>query len=76
MSILDLTEFKFALIVKQAFTSPLAAVPNAGILAPFSRLLWAFPQEYFGNITLDLPRLHEKLGTTILIPRCHALDLC
>ncbi|KKY15894.1 putative benzoate 4-monooxygenase cytochrome p450 [Phaeomoniella chlamydospora] len=65
MSILDLTEFKFALIVKQAFTSPLAAVPNAGILAPFSRLLWAFPQEYFGNITLDLPRLHEKLGPLI-----------
>ncbi|KKY15408.1 putative benzoate 4-monooxygenase cytochrome p450 [Diplodia seriata] len=47
--------------IKRKYLSPLRAVPNASPLAPFSRLLWAFPQEHSGNITLALPRLHEKL---------------
>ncbi|KAK0609856.1 Cytochrome P450 monooxygenase yanH, partial [Lasiodiplodia hormozganensis] len=53
--------------IKRAYLSPLRAVPNASVLAPFSRLLWAFPQEHFGNITLALPRLHEKLGPLVRI---------
>jgi len=44
------------------FVSPLSSIPNAGILAPISRLLWAFPLEYRGLITLDLPLLHETHG--------------
>ncbi|KAL1614701.1 hypothetical protein SLS54_009574 [Diplodia seriata] len=61
----------FALLIlkgiKRKYLSPLRAVPNASPLAPFSRLLWAFPQEHSGNITLALPRLHEKLGPLVRI---------
>ncbi|OJD38796.1 cytochrome p450 [Diplodia corticola] len=53
--------------IKRKYLSSLRAVPNASVLAPFSRLLWAFPQEHFGNITLALPRLHEKLGPLVRI---------
>ncbi|OBU01046.1 hypothetical protein VE01_00916 [Pseudogymnoascus verrucosus] len=49
------------------FISPLSLIPNAGILAPVSRLLWAFPSEHRGRITLDLPRLHEKYGPLVRI---------
>ncbi|PYH44754.1 cytochrome P450 [Aspergillus saccharolyticus JOP 1030-1] len=49
------------------FLSPLASLPNAGILAPVSRLLWEFPAEYRGRITLDLPKLHRALGPLIRI---------
>lgn len=56
-------------IIKQAYLSPLAAVPNAGRLAPLSRLLWAFPQEYSGEVTLELPRLHAKSGKGT-VPLC------
>lgn len=41
---------------------PISSVSNAGVLAPFSRLLWALPSEFRGRITLDLPRLHELHG--------------
>ncbi|CZR56111.1 uncharacterized protein PAC_05999 [Phialocephala subalpina] len=43
----------------------LSEIPNASILAPISRLLWALPSECRGRITLDLPRLHEQLGPLI-----------
>ncbi|PYI12985.1 benzoate 4-monooxygenase cytochrome p450 [Aspergillus violaceofuscus CBS 115571] len=49
------------------FLSPLASIPNAGILAPVSRLLWEFPTEYQGKITLELPKLHQKLGPLVRI---------
>ena len=42
--------------------SPLASIPNAGILAPVSRLLWEFPTDFRGKLTLELPELHKKLG--------------
>ncbi|KAF5684623.1 cytochrome P450 monooxygenase [Fusarium denticulatum] len=56
--------------VISVYTSPLSKIPNAGFGAAFSRLAWAFPQEYNGTITLSLPKLHERLadfsfGTTI-----------
>lgn len=41
---------------------PLSPIPNASLLSPISRLLWALPSECHGRITLDLPRLHEQLG--------------
>ncbi|KAH6667890.1 benzoate 4-monooxygenase cytochrome p450 [Halenospora varia] len=47
--------------------SPLSSIPNAGFLAPVSRLLWAFPFEHRGRITIDLPLLHEKHGPLIRI---------
>ncbi|CAK7231579.1 hypothetical protein SBRCBS47491_007981 [Sporothrix bragantina] len=49
------------------YTHPLARVPSAGFLAPVSRLAWAFPHEYRGTITLDLPRLHAHLGPLVRI---------
>lgn len=68
-SILNLTRAQIYRAVRQAYSSSLSAIPNAGILAPLSRLLWAFPQEFSGNITLELPRLHAKYGITVLHPR-------
>ncbi|KAH8594050.1 benzoate 4-monooxygenase cytochrome p450 [Bisporella sp. PMI_857] len=47
--------------------SPLSSIPNAGPLAPISRLLWAFPTEHRGRITLDLPPLHETHGPLLRI---------
>ncbi|PMD40842.1 benzoate 4-monooxygenase cytochrome p450 [Hyaloscypha variabilis F] len=49
------------------FAHPLSSVPNASFLAPISRLLWALPSEYQGQITLDLPRLHEVYGPLVRI---------
>ncbi|CAK7210019.1 hypothetical protein SCUCBS95973_000651 [Sporothrix curviconia] len=49
------------------FTHPLACVPRAGLLAPVSRLAWAFPHELRGTITLDLPKLHARLGPLVRI---------
>ncbi|KAF5617290.1 cytochrome P450 monooxygenase [Fusarium tjaetaba] len=49
------------------YTSPLSKIPSAGFGATFSRLLWTFPQEYKGAITLTLPELHKKLGPLIRI---------
>ncbi|TGO68474.1 hypothetical protein BOTNAR_0024g00250 [Botryotinia narcissicola] len=56
----------FIRIVREYF-SPLSSIPNAGVGAPYSRLLWAFPTEFRGRITLDLPKLHEKLGPLVRI---------
>ncbi|RAH64627.1 benzoate 4-monooxygenase cytochrome p450 [Aspergillus aculeatinus CBS 121060] len=56
-----------AWLVYTYFLSPLASIPNAGILAPVSRLLWEFPTEYQGKITLELPKLHQKLGPLVRI---------
>ncbi|OJJ95119.1 hypothetical protein ASPACDRAFT_55439 [Aspergillus aculeatus ATCC 16872] len=56
-----------AWVIFTYFLSPLASIPNAGILAPVSRLLWEFPTEYQGKITLELPRLHRKLGPLVRI---------
>ncbi|EWZ95681.1 hypothetical protein FOCG_17047 [Fusarium oxysporum f. sp. radicis-lycopersici 26381] len=53
--------------VISVYTSPLSKIPNAGFGAAFSRLAWAFPQEYNGTITLSLPKLHESLGPLIRI---------
>ncbi|KAL5339928.1 cytochrome P450 [Aspergillus crustosus] len=49
------------------FFSPLSHIPSAGFLAPVSRLLWEFPTEYRGQITLALPGLHKKLGPLVRI---------
>ncbi|PYI27833.1 benzoate 4-monooxygenase cytochrome p450 [Aspergillus indologenus CBS 114.80] len=56
-----------AWLIYTYFLSPLASIPNAGILAPVSRLLWEFPTEYQGKITLELPKLHQKLGPLVRI---------
>lgn len=48
--------------VIRAHASPLSQVPNAGWGAGYSRLLWTFYQEFRGNITIELPKIHEKLG--------------
>nr|POE98226.1 cytochrome p450 monooxygenase yanh [Quercus suber] len=53
---------KFVQAWYDAYSSPLAMLPNAGILAPISKLFWIFPHEYRGISTLVLPRLHDKLG--------------
>ncbi|KAH7031818.1 benzoate 4-monooxygenase cytochrome p450 [Macrophomina phaseolina] len=53
--------------IRETYFSPLREIPKASSVAPISRLLWAFPQEHLGNITLELPRLHEKLGPLIRI---------
>ncbi|KAH6659035.1 cytochrome P450 [Truncatella angustata] len=53
-------------IIRERLSS-LSSLPNAGIGAPYSRLLWAFPTEFRGLVTLDLPRLHEKLGPLVRI---------
>ncbi|KAF7918209.1 uncharacterized protein EAE98_009821 [Botrytis deweyae] len=53
-------------IVREYF-SPLSSIPSAGVGAAYSRLLWAFPTEFRGRITLDLPKLHEKLGPLVRI---------
>ncbi|ROW08615.1 hypothetical protein VPNG_06203 [Cytospora leucostoma] len=53
--------------VTQAHASPLSQVPNAGWGAAYSRLLWAFWEEYRGNITITLPKLHERLGPLVRI---------
>ncbi|KAJ3546621.1 hypothetical protein NM208_g1915 [Fusarium decemcellulare] len=47
--------------------SPLSKIPNAGFGAAYSRLAWAFPHEHRGTVTLDLPKLHERLGPLIRI---------
>lgn len=52
--------------VVRAHASPLSQVPNAGWVAGYSRLLWAFNQELRGNITIKLPKIHEKLGKLLL----------
>ncbi|KAL5399818.1 hypothetical protein PMIN02_000348 [Paraphaeosphaeria minitans] len=49
------------------YNSPLSRIPSAGFGAAFSRLAWAFPHEYNGTITVDLPKLHEELGPLIRI---------
>ncbi|KAM5386582.1 hypothetical protein ACJZ2D_000545 [Fusarium nematophilum] len=46
-------------------TSPLSKIPDAGFGAAYSRLAWAFPREYCGTITIDLPKLHKKLGNSL-----------
>jgi hypothetical protein len=48
-------------------TSPLSKIPNAGLGAAYSRLAWAFPREYRGLVTIDLPKIHEKLGRDIIV---------
>ncbi|KAF7952978.1 hypothetical protein EAE96_006200 [Botrytis aclada] len=53
--------------ILREYFSPLSSIPNAGVGAPYSRLLWAFPTEFRGRITLDLPKLHEKLGPLVRI---------
>ncbi|KAF4470592.1 benzoate 4-monooxygenase cytochrome p450 [Fusarium albosuccineum] len=47
--------------------SPLSKIPSAGFGAAYSRLAWAFPHEHRGTVTLDLPKLHERLGPLIRI---------
>ncbi|KAL2839496.1 benzoate 4-monooxygenase cytochrome p450 [Aspergillus pseudoustus] len=49
------------------FFSPLSHIPSASVLAPVSRLLWEFPVEYRGQLTLSLPKLHKKLGPLVRI---------
>ncbi|PWY83570.1 benzoate 4-monooxygenase cytochrome p450 [Aspergillus heteromorphus CBS 117.55] len=56
-----------AWLIYTYFLSPLASIPNAGFLAPVSRLLWEFPVEYQGRITLELPKLHKRLGPLVRI---------
>ncbi|KAK1459942.1 cytochrome P450 [Colletotrichum melonis] len=51
--------------VTKAHASPLSRIPNAGWGAGYSRLIWAFRQEYRGNVTLELPKLHETLGSSV-----------
>ncbi|KAK8903396.1 hypothetical protein QC760_007873 [Botrytis cinerea] len=53
--------------IAREYFSPLSSIPNAGVCAPYSRLLWAFPTEFRGRITLDLPKLHQKLGPLVRI---------
>ncbi|KAF7947233.1 uncharacterized protein EAE97_004482 [Botrytis byssoidea] len=53
--------------IVRGYFSPLSSIPNAGVGAPYSCLLWAFPTEFRGRITLDLPKLHEKLGPLVRI---------
>ncbi|KAK1622458.1 hypothetical protein BDP81DRAFT_455263 [Colletotrichum phormii] len=53
--------------VTRAHASPLSNIPNAGWGAGYSRLIWAFRQEYRGNVTLELPKLHETLGPLVRI---------
>ncbi|KAK7457688.1 cytochrome P450 [Colletotrichum acutatum] len=52
--------------VTRAHASPLSRIPNAGWGAGYSRLIWAFRQEYRGNVTLELPKLHETLGSSVV----------
>ncbi|KAL3424209.1 cytochrome P450 [Phlyctema vagabunda] len=47
--------------------SPLTAIPNASVLAPLSRLTWAFITEHHGKITLELPELHRNFGSLVRI---------
>ncbi|EFW99522.1 benzoate 4-monooxygenase cytochrome p450 [Grosmannia clavigera kw1407] len=65
--VLVLLGIRAAVTVIRAHSSSLSLLPRAGLLAPYSRLLWAFPHEYRGTITLDLPKLHKKLGPLIHI---------
>ncbi|TQN68409.1 Cytochrome P450 monooxygenase yanH [Colletotrichum shisoi] len=51
----------------RAHASPLSHIPNAGWGAGYSRLIWAFREEYCGKITIDLPKIHEKLGSIVRI---------
>ncbi|SCV51695.1 related to trichodiene oxygenase cytochrome P450 [Fusarium fujikuroi] len=71
LPILEITGTVFVAIfiynIISTYTSPLSKIPSAGFGAAFSRLLWAFPQEYKGAITLTLPELHKKLGPLIRI---------
>ncbi|CDM28007.1 Cytochrome P450 [Penicillium roqueforti FM164] len=54
-------------LVHTYFFSPLSHIPNASLLAPISRLLWEFPTEYQGHLTLELPKLHKRLGPLVRI---------
>ncbi|KAH6968065.1 cytochrome P450 [Fusarium avenaceum] len=67
----ELAAASFILIVLSrivnSYTSPLSKIPNAGFGAAFSRLIWTFPHEYSGTLTLELPKLHERLD-----PKEHA----
>jgi hypothetical protein len=54
-------------VIHSYIFSPLTSIPNAGILAPLSRLSWAFVAEHCGTITLELPVLHDKLGEAFLV---------
>ncbi|KAJ5768537.1 benzoate 4-monooxygenase cytochrome p450 [Penicillium manginii] len=53
--------------IYEYFLSPLSQIPKAGLLAPVSRFLWEFPLEYRGKLTLELPKLHKKLGPLVRI---------
>ena len=53
----------------RARISPLWQLPAPTLGAHFSRLAWAFPREFRGTITLDLPRLHDQLGTRSFLPK-------
>ncbi|KAH8694304.1 cytochrome P450 [Talaromyces proteolyticus] len=59
--------FTVSWIVYTYLFSPLASIPNAGVLSPISRLLWEFPMEYRGRISLVLPELHKKHGPLVRI---------
>ncbi|KXH47632.1 cytochrome P450 [Colletotrichum nymphaeae SA-01] len=63
LCIVVVTVFK---TVTKAHASPLSRIPNAGWGAGYSRLIWAFRQEYRGNVTLELPKLHETLGSSVV----------
>ncbi|KAJ5389089.1 benzoate 4-monooxygenase cytochrome p450 [Penicillium cataractarum] len=59
-----------ALVIKIIYTyffSPLSHIPNAGLLAPISRFMWEFPLEYRGQLTLELPKIHKRLGPLVRI---------
>ncbi|OHF00745.1 hypothetical protein CORC01_04062 [Colletotrichum orchidophilum] len=64
LCVVAVTVFK---AVTRAHASPLSQIPNAGWGAGYSRLIWAFRQEYRGHVTLELPKLHEKLGPLVRI---------
>ncbi|KAF3385185.1 Cytochrome P450 monooxygenase yanH, partial [Penicillium rolfsii] len=54
-------------VIYTYFFSPLSHIPNAGRLAPISRFLWEFPLEYRGQLTLELPKIHKRLGPLVRI---------
>ncbi|KAK2028551.1 benzoate 4-monooxygenase cytochrome p450 [Colletotrichum zoysiae] len=64
LCVVGITIFK---TVTQSHASPLNQIPNAGWGAGYSRLAWAFRQEYCGSISLRLPKIHEHLGPLVRI---------
>ncbi|KAH8658163.1 benzoate 4-monooxygenase cytochrome p450 [Xylariales sp. PMI_506] len=56
-----------SLRASRAWISHSSTIPKAGLGATVSRLAWAFPREFRGTITLDLPKLHRRLGPLIYI---------